>query len=102
MKICVIEPDHSLYDVLHHFSKSLSKALSNQGVEIITVDRNFINSCRFERFLKERGIDCTLSFNTLTDSKGEYLWNNLRFPHIFCSVDSSDSLSIMGKSPIAL
>lgn len=97
MKICVIEPEGSQYDVLNHFSKSLSRALSSQGVEIVTVPATFIQD---KKFLN--GFDCTLSFNLVLMRNGVNLWDQIQFPHICLTVDSVDFFIDYGTSPYCI
>lgn len=102
MKICVIEPEGSRYDVLNHFSESLSQALMAHGVQVITVDLAFINKNPFRKFLESEGVDCTLSFNMLLTRDGKDMWDLIHFPHICCTVDSPDFFFHFGTSPYCL
>lgn len=102
-RIDLFMPPYSLYNVLHHFTRSLFDALSRTGVHCRLLTAQYKDPAEFiDKILKDPP-DCTLSFNgLLPDEKGNFLCDMLRIPHVACLVDSPQDFLSLVHSPFSV
>jgi glycosyltransferase involved in cell wall biosynthesis len=98
LKIDVLLPDTSFYDVLHHFSRKFFEALQRTGCSCRLLEGN-------QRYLLplESPPDFTLGFNGALKIEGEKLFCDfIEVKHIACLVDSPFRFMELFSSPNVL
>lgn len=100
MKIDLLLPDLTSYDVLKEFTWALSKAFNKAGVKARVIDLNQKNSV--QQHLKELP-DYTLAFNgLLPDVSNKFLYDFTKVPHITWLVDSPATFTELLAHPKSL
>ncbi|CCB85018.1 putative uncharacterized protein [Parachlamydia acanthamoebae UV-7] len=94
----IILPMNSQYSVLDHFTIQMHDALTRLGIHCRLLKIQHENPKAFYEELARDLPECTLCFNGLTSSSGEFLADFLKIPHIACLVDSPHYFLDLAKS----
>lgn len=100
MKIDLLLPDLTSYDVLKEFTWAFSKALTKQGVKARVIDLN--QRASVQQHLKDSP-DYTFAFNgLLPDVSNKFLYDFTKVPHITWLVDSPAQFEELLRHPKSL
>lgn len=102
-RIDLFMPPRSAYQVLHHFTKDLAKALNSKGIDCRVLESERKNPKAFLDKIFADPPECTLSFNgLLPDPEGRFLCDLIRIPHVACLVDAPHLFLELTRSPYSI
>lgn len=100
-RMALFMPPQNQYQVLHHFTRSLSDALSRTGIDTQLLSAEYDQSSAIEA-LRDGKPDCTLAFNgPLPDDQG-FLCDRVQIPHVSCLVDAPHTYIPLIRSALSI
>ncbi|CRX37637.1 glycosyltransferase family protein [Estrella lausannensis] len=102
-RVCFLT-NYNQYQSKRHFTKELSKAFEEEGVESTIFDVEDPQFRKMPHFkIHQASPDLTISFNSFVPSAdGKYLWEQLKIPHLSILVDPALYYMDMVAAPYSI